>query len=73
MNRRKTRQERGRRGNPPPQREKLIHYPMDNTGDYAEAEEFDGTEMDTPPGFNKGGKVRGAGIAKKGVRACKMR
>ena len=24
-------------------------------------------------GYNKGGKVRGAGMAKKGVRACKMR
>jgi hypothetical protein len=24
-------------------------------------------------GYKKGGKVRGAGIAKQGVRACKMR
>ena len=26
-----------------------------------------------PKGYKKGGKVRGAGIARKGVRPCKMR
>ena len=30
-------------------------------------------KKDTIPTMKKGGKVRGAGMAKKGVRACKMR
>ena len=62
-----TQQERGRRGNPPPQREKLIHYPMDNTGDYAEAEEFDGTEMDTPTSTPNPIPRRGPRMARGGM------